>query len=604
MSTYIPNSPALLDSTGQVIVQKLQGIINALGGGGTVIIEEYDSSVLRYPNTNEDAGLTYKVGDYCSYNNSIYFCNTAITWNSTTPPAFDSTKWYDATDDIVKELSKKPGLVFMNTGASGGFPEFIDLFGAIGSHIIYNGGHSYTHVEGYGNKLGVQNDSSKSAQNAHAEGSGNTAAGYAAHVEGEQCKVTGRDSHAEGNRTEANGQYCHAEGYYSIANGDYCHAEGNSAYAYGDYCHAEGYNTYAYGNYAHVEGYANYSGESSSPKSYYNGAYGHVEGYSNRNYGQYCHAEGYCNYVGVSGNTKYSSHVEGQYCNNQGNYSHVEGNYNYNYGDYNHVEGSSNYSVYGSYNHVEGGSNNLDSAGGCQYNHIEGQQNRVYKNSTTNTNGYYCHAEGVNNYIYGGYANHAEGNSNYIYGPTACHVEGQSCYANTFASHAGGQNSQAGGYGRLDGAMGFAHGMYVQTYNVCETAFGYYNDSKDAKANISPYIASGISYTTGDKVRYNGTIYEALEDIASPAGEFDPIKWDAGSTPETYATNPTIFSVGNGTANNAKSNAFEVLQDGTGYLKNNKRIITTEEVPDAPVADGTYTLQVTVSNGQLTYAWV
>ena len=67
MSTYIPNSPSLLDSTGQVIVQKLQGIITALGGGGgTVIIEEYDSSVLRYPNTNEDGGLTYKVGDYCS----------------------------------------------------------------------------------------------------------------------------------------------------------------------------------------------------------------------------------------------------------------------------------------------------------------------------------------------------------------------------------------------------------------------------------------------------------------------------------------------------------------------------------------------------------
>lgn len=599
MSTTYPNSPALLDSTGQVIVQKLQGIINALGGGGTVIIEEYDSSVLRYPNSNEDGGYTYKVGDYCSYNNSIYFCNTPITLNSSTPPEFDATKWYDATDDIVKELSKKPGIVI----TSGTSPEFIELFGNVGSHNIYNSGHGFAHVEGWSNTLGVSNDSSKSAQNAHVEGYGNVAAGYSAHVEGEQCKVTGRDSHAEGSRTEANGQYGHAEGYYSIANGDYCHAEGNSAIAAGDYCHAEGYNTYAYGNYSHVEGYANYSGESSSPKSYYNGAYGHVEGYSNRNYGQYCHAEGYCNYVGVSGSTKYSSHVEGQYCNNQGNYSHVEGNYNYNYGDYNHVEGSSNYSVYGSYNHVEGSSNNLDSAGGCQYNHIEGYQNKVYKNSTTNTNGLYCHVEGMNNYIYGGYGNHAEGNSNYIYGPTACHVEGQDCYANTFASHAGGQNSQAGGYGRLDGAMGFAHGMYVQTYNVCETAFGYYNDSKDNRADVSVY-RNDTSYATGAKVKHDndGIIYVANTDIASPSGTWDATKWDA--TQETYTTNPTIFSVGNGTASNAKSNAFEVLKDGTGYLKNNKRIITTEEVPDAPSADGTYTLQVTVSNGQLTYAWV
>ena len=517
MSTTFPDSPALLDSTGRVIAQKLQGIIDALGGGGgTVIIEEYDSSVLRYPNTGETGGYTYKVGDYCSYNDAIYFCKTPINWNSTTPPGFDSTKWYDATDDIVTELSKKPGIVIASPNQYGS--SFIELFGNIGTHQIYNSGHDFAHVEGCGNKVGDSSDASKNAQNSHVEGYGNTICGYSTHAEGENNIAKGRDSHAEGNRTEANGQCSHAEGQNSKANGDYCH-------------------------------------------------------------------------------------VEGQHCNSQGNCSHVEGNYNYNYGDYNHVEGSNNDGVYGSYNHVEGGSNNLDSAGGCQYNHLEGLQNKIYKNSTTNANGYHCHAEGSNNYIYGGYANHAEGNNNYIYGPSSCHVEGQSCYANTFASHAGGQNSQAGGYGRQDGVMAFAHGLCVQTYNVCETAFGAYNDSKDAKGNISMY-SELVSYTTGDKVRYNGTIYEALEDIVSPSGAFDPTKWDAGSMPETYATNPTIFSVGNGTANDDKSNAFEVLQDGTGYLKNNKRIITTEEIPDPPTADGTYTLQVTVSNGQLTYSWV
>ena len=511
MST-LPNSPMLLDSTGQVIAQKLQGIINALGGGGgTVIIEEYDSSVLRYPNTGETGGYTYKVGDYCSYNNSVYFCKTPIYWNETTPPAFDSTKWYDATDDIVTELSKKPGIVLAIPKQYGS--SFIELFGNIGSHKIYNSGHDFTHVEGNNHTIGDSEDASKSAPNSHVEGDNNTIKAQATHAEGNYNFVYGAYSHVEGSNNTA-----------GLSNGD--------PYTYGEYSHAEGYSNSVRSSYSHVEGSSNNFYENS-------------------------------------------------------NYSHVEGNSN---------------NCYGTYNHLEGTSNNTDSNGACRYNHLEGNNNGIYRNSTTDQPAKYSHIEGSSNRIFGGENCHAEGNQNYCYSPFSGHVEGAYCYSNAPMSHAGGAGCYAGAYGRTDATGAFAHGQGVHSHNAGEAGFGKYNATRDARADISPYAETSVSYATGDKVRYQGIIYAANGSISAPAGAFDSTKWTA--TSNTYDSNPTLFTVGNGTSASNTSNAFEVREDGTGYLKNDKRIITTEEVPDPPTTDGTYTLQVTVNNGQLTYEWV
>lgn len=572
MSTTLPNSPMLLDSTGQVIAQKLQGIINALGGGGgTVIIEEYDSSVLRYPNSNEDGGYTYKVGDYCSYNDAIYFCNTPITWNSSTPPEFDATKWYDATNDIVAELSKKPGIVIASPNQYGS--SFIELFGNIGTHQIYNSGHDFTHVEGWGNKVGDSNDTSKVAQNSHVEGYGNTICGYSTHAEGENTSALGRDSHSEGYNTKSKGNYSHAEGS----------------------------NSNAYGTYSHVEGAGNSTGTSDKPEAYF-GTYSHAEGQNNYCYGTHGHVEGSNNSIGTSDSPPPYSHAEGYTNRVFSDTSHAEGRYNYIYqsGSCSHVEGESN-SIYGSYNHVEGCSNSTDSSNPCLRNHLEGYQNHIYQ-ASNGPQPQNNHVEGQSNYIYSGMNCHAEGYSNYCYGQMAAHVEGMQCYANSVFAHAGGQTSYAGAYGRTDAAASFAHGIGVHSHNAAEAGFGRYNATRDGRRDINAYAETGKSYTTGDKVKYQGTIYEASENISAPAGEFDQSKWTA--TSDTYESNPSLFTVGNGMDSSNTSNAFEVREDGTGYLKNNKRIITTEEVPDPPTTDGTYTLQVTVSNGQLTYSWV
>ena len=90
MSTTLPNSPMMLDSTGRSIVQKLQGIIDALGGGGggdMVMPPEYDPEL-------EDNTKGYFRGQYVTYNDSLYKCKQFIYVTEGTPAGpFDDTKW-------------------------------------------------------------------------------------------------------------------------------------------------------------------------------------------------------------------------------------------------------------------------------------------------------------------------------------------------------------------------------------------------------------------------------------------------------------------------------------------------------------------------------
>lgn len=104
--------------------------------------------------------------------------------------------------------------------------------------------------------------------NAHAEGHNTLAIGVSSHAEGYLTKATGQNSHAEGRELEASGQCAHAEGYkttssamYShsegqstIASSQASHAEGASSKATADRAHAEGFDTTASGNASHAEG--------------------------------------------------------------------------------------------------------------------------------------------------------------------------------------------------------------------------------------------------------------------------------------------------------------------------------------------------------------
>lgn len=87
-----------------------------------------------------------------------------------------------------------------------------------------------------------------------AEGQETVASGPESHAEGRNTTASGGDSHAEGLLTTASGIQSHAEGDYTIASGDHSHSEGMRTVASGICSHAEGYYTVASSGDSHAEG--------------------------------------------------------------------------------------------------------------------------------------------------------------------------------------------------------------------------------------------------------------------------------------------------------------------------------------------------------------
>ena len=259
-------------------------------------------------------------------------------------------------------------------------------------------------------------------------------------------------------------------------------------------------------HYAHAEGH----GTSAT------GANSHAEGLYTTASGESSHAEGY-----NTSATGAKSHAEGSLTTASGNYSHAEGEDTQATALYAHAEGYLTVaSAEGS--HAEGLSakalqvaahsegQSTEASGSCS--HAEGQLTKA-TSFESHAEGYYTqatnfasHAEG-NYTVASGNSSHAEGSSTQATG-TFSHAEGGSCIASGSQSHAGGYSSEANGY------CSFAHGygvivndMYPEGYPV--VAFGQYNN-----------------YSSNDKY---------------------------------------LFVIGNGTADDKRSNAFAVDKDGNIY---------------------------------------
>jgi hypothetical protein len=206
------------------------------------------------------------------------------------------------------------------------------------------------------------------------------------------------------------------------------------------------------------------------------------------------------------------------------------------------------------------------------------------------------HAEGNGNRIYSASYSHAEGYENQVYGYTS-HCEGQNCKTYGSYSHAGGYDSNTG---TSDGKMGadctFAHGRSLRVTNYQEVAFGRFNKNLNSKDQYEVYNPN-IGYNVGRKVKHDndGIIYEC--NTAGTTGTWDSSKWDDSG--ETYEPVGTVFTIGNGTSSSSTSNLFELRADGSGYL-NNEQLLAL----NPPTTDGTYTLQVTVTNGVPVFSWV
>ena len=426
--------------------------------------------------------------------------------------------------------------------------------GAIGENSVAEGHNvvasgDYSHAEG----CSELDEESKTIDSTTYTAGG--AYGEAAHAEGWGTLALGDEAHTEGQGTIASGQCSHAEGTTTTASGTHSHAEGEGTNVSGTAAHAEGSYTTAAGNYAHSEGHGNSNSTKTIGSTKYAGTGAH---------GESSHAEG-----GTTWAIGISSHAEGSGTTASGYASHAEGGGTTASGANSHAEGAGA-TASGTNSHAEG--------------------------AGATASGYNSHAEGTGTTASGANS-HVEGQSTTASGANS-HVEGQSTTASGDYSHAEGYSTIAAG------AMSHAGGAY----NVA-----------DSYANWPEWTAN-TQYEVGDKVKRtsgSGTSQTAVGYVCRTANSdasFTSSKWINQNGQMNY-----VEIIGNGTSS-ARSNARALDWDGNERLKGNVYVgcnadstggekVATEayvnaRIPTPPAADGTYTLQVTVSNGKATYSWI
>lgn len=264
--------------------------------------------------------------------------------------------------------------------------------------------------------------------------------------------------------------------------------------------------------------------------------------------GAYAHKEGASNLA--LGNT---SHVEGSQNIAKGECSHAEGRKTSALALNSHAEGHS-VIVSSQGSHGEGynniiektvDNNNTEVEG---YNHIEGYQNIIY------ANGKYSHVEGIGNKNHAT-TGHIEGDSNVIAATGhRSHVEGKSNVASGEAIHIEGIGNSGSGRGaHIEGGANTANGQYAHVGGYASIANKNYSFS-------------------------HGYYAYAYNDHQFVVGKYNLNK-----------NNNALFVVGNGTANNNRLNAFEVLADGSAILQTqnmeNPHAVVIKEYVDNLVGD-------------------
>lgn len=199
--------------------------------------------------------------------------------------------------------------------------------------------------------------------------------------------------------------------------------------------------------------------------------------------------------------------------------------------------------------HSEGMGTEADGMGS----HAEGSYTKSTNNShaegtDTTANGQASHAEGRQT-IASGNMSHAEG-----LGTTAtnqgAHAEGYHTIANESSSHA------EGAYTLASGGTSHTEGTGTTANELASHAEGWYTGASSTAAHAEGYhtIAAGFaSHASGSNT-------SAGYDNQTVIGEYNDNKAN------------TLFEVGNGTADNARSNAFAIKQDGTFVFANGTEI--------------------------------
>lgn len=211
-------------------------------------------------------------------------------------------------------------------------------------------------------------------------------------------------------------------------------------------------------------------------------------------------------------------------------------------------------------------------------------KNKADKNSDVMGSGHFVdnlastqnpHIEGVNNAIqqYSGYAPnnltacHVEGGKN-IAASNYCHAEGLSTKALGSVSHSEGNSTTASGtHAHAEGIGSTASGSFSHAQNCYTTASGIKAHAEGNRATASGENShAGGSYSTagGTCSFAHGNYVKATHNNQTAFGEFNLNK-----------TN-TLFEIGNGTADNSRSNAFEVTTNGIAYAGQERLVKESE----------------------------
>lgn len=314
-------------------------------------------------------------------------------------------------------------------------------------------------------------------------------------------------------------------GVYSASIGTETLASGNNSIAVGDAAHAEGLNSSSFGNGTYAQAESSHA-EGQGTGATGNAKYAHAEGWATRVDGVAAHVEGYDNHAATD-------------------YSHAEGQKTVVFGLRGHAEGMHT-SASGENSHAEG---YFTSANG-KNSHAEGQSILVPGGDDISialqANGEAAHAEGCATKAYGKYS-HAEGI--YAYASGICsHAEGTQTNANGAYSHAEGSGTKTAGYAsHAEGQGSIAKGNYSHAEGSDTEAIGVGSHAGGYKSNASaPY-----SFCHGTELRTVGTLPQAA------FGRFN----------ETNSS--MLFSIGNGSSDTNRKNAFSINDFGTMTFNSN-----------------------------------
>jgi len=193
-------------------------------------------------------------------------------------------------------------------------------------------------------------------------------------------------------------------------------------------------------------------------------------------------------------------------------------------------------------------------------------ENSIIEGVSTSAMSAYDHAEGYYTYANGRtYAAHAEGYQTSAM-TAACHAEGRATTASGNDSHAEGFGTVASGNNsHAEGNRTEANSSYSHSEGYSTTASSVVNVS-----GIDIYMGHQARHAEGCNTLANNssTHAEGYYTIANNFGEHASGVFNNSTSATTTWGNSgnTLFSVGNGTSNSARHNAFEIRQNGDIYL--------------------------------------